>query len=71
MRPFLGGAQCGKQLVESHRVIRRVLEPGEEIERLMLREIPAMMEPSRQCGKMLESKSRMLRPVFEDALALA
>ena len=49
--PFRYGAQPGKQLVELRFLSRLVLEPGKEIERLILREISAVVQPSRQLRK--------------------
>lgn len=60
--------QRGEQLVERRLMRRRVLEPGEEIERLVLREIPTVVESSRQLGKILQPDLGVPGLLLEDAL---
>jgi hypothetical protein len=68
--PLLGRTQRLQQCVERSFIRRRVLEPCEEIERLVFREIPSVVKPSRQCRKILEPDSGVRGLRFKDVLAL-
>src|SRR5512143_505123 len=67
--PLLGRTQFGKQPVERRLIGRRVLKPGEEIERLVLREIPAVVKPSRQGREILEPEAGVPGLRFKNVLA--
>ena len=67
--PLLCCTQRGKQRVECRLINWRVFKPGQEIERLILREITAVVKPSRQLGKMLKPDLRVMRLLFKNAQA--
>jgi hypothetical protein len=60
--PFLRRSQSADELLEEPGVLRRVLEPGQKIERLT--EIPAVIEATGDSGQVLETSGDVVRGVL-------
>src|SRR5713226_2838536 len=68
--PFRGGAQLRKKVFEGALVLGRVLEPRQEIERLRLGEVPAMVQPPRDRRQVLQPDGDVTRSLLEDCAPL-
>src|SRR5262245_50149617 len=64
--PFFRVAQPANQILESLRVLRGVVKPRQEVERLIGTQVPAVMQPPRDGWQIIEPNSRVLGTLLEN-----